>query len=799
MLPLWQWLLDLEQIDLRSATDFSLQWQAPLAEWMWFVILVVVPLYVYLIYRHEPGRRDRRLIMAGGRALTILLTLLLLCRPVLVSRHDRLEPSTVAIMLDQSASMAGCDRYSVEDRERLGALVPHGASASGCSRWDVARAILTADNQAMLRNLLHDHQLRVFRFAGSASDEQDIDSAEEAATLARDLADEAASGPETRIASCLQQAFEACIDAHLTSIVIISDGQPTEETDWRRVLALSRTRGSPVFVLAIGSPEGFQDLALREVQADEQVFLADRVAVRCRVQNTGLAAGVPFEIVLRDAATGEALARRQLHTQEGDAMQEVELQYQPRLSGVHQLLLEIPALEGELETANNAQQLQVQVVDDKVRVLYVDGYPRYEYRYLKNILLREPSIDCSILLLSADADFAQEGEEPIRRLPASMEELEEYDVILFGDVDPKEGWISVAQMELVAEFVNRRGGGFGLIAGERYSAVRFKGTPLERLIPIDLREGSGPDPSAAARNAPYRPQLTAAGRESQILRLLLDQQETEETFQHLPPWYWCSTTAALKPGTEVLLAHPSLSQDGSPLPLVAVGRYGAGRVYYQGADDTWRWRRQEGEGFFDTYWIQVVRHLARNKKFRPATAVTLRSRQQWIDEHARVEMTLEFEDATQSAALPDAVTVVVSSATGAKLGEAPLNRLTAHSRRFEGSYQPTSTGQIEFVFNPEAYALAGPSVHAWVEVERQSLESRKPQANLELMADLAQQTGGKLLRPWEAQTLDDHIPQRQYVIPDDVRESIWDSKLVLLVFLGMVTSEWILRKLSGLA
>lgn len=647
-----------------------------------------------------------------------------------------------------------------------------------------------------MTHLLAKHELRLYRFAGSVSESIDVRTLHDLPRVRDRLQSEKPIGQETHIDGALEVIFKECLDVHLAAIVLLTDGQPTNQPDWSKVTDLARTRGTPIFVVLIGSSEPPRDLAVREARAEQQVYLGDVVAVHCGVRETGLPPGTPFTVQLRDALTDEVHARQTLQAGGGETEHAVELQFVARATGLQKLIVEVPPLPEEMETDNNAQQIQINVVDQQIKVLYVDGYPRYEYRYLKNTLLRETSIVSSMLLLSADREFPQEGDEPIRRLPRDAEELSDFDVILFGDVDPREGWISDTQMELIVEFVNHGGGGFGLIAGEHYTPARFAGTPLERLIPVEVR-------SAAARSttiagAPFIPRLTAAGRDSALLRLVLDREQADQVLQELPPWYWYYAPCEPRPGSEVILEHPDSDPQHDPLPLVVVGRSGAGRTFYQGSDDTWRWRRHRGEGFFDTYWTQVIRYLARNKKFRTGSGITLRTDQRKVDRHRPVVVSLEFEEASQCAALPDTVQADLRNAVGVRLGEVSLTRLTANSRYFQGSYLPATTGQQEITFDPERYLLDDPPISTLIDVEPQTLENREPQANLALMTELADATGGAVVEPTQLASLLERIPDKQVVIPDDVTESIWDSRLALMIFVLLITTEWIMRKRSGL-
>jgi len=178
------------------------------------------------------------------------------------------------------------------------------------------------------------------------------------------------------------------------------------------------------------------------------------------------------------------------------------------------------------------------VVDSSINVLYVDGYPRWEYRYIKNAMIRDSTVNISCLLTSADVGFAQEGDDPIpntntpdrgtkfpgpvARFPESIEEMLPYDVVLFGDVDPLE--FTDRQLQLVVDFVEKRGGGFGMIAGPKWSPLAFRNSPLEAVLPVNVSRVQ-PDDSATWIADGFRPVLTPSGEASTIFRFFTDVQQ----------------------------------------------------------------------------------------------------------------------------------------------------------------------------------------------------------------------------------------------------------------------------------
>jgi uncharacterized membrane protein len=260
-----------------------------------------------------------------------------------------------------------------------------------------------------------------------------------------------------------------------------------------------------------------------------------------------------------------------------------------------------------------------------VKVLYVEGTPRWEYRYLKNAMLRQPSVRISCLLTSADLGFTQEGSRadpkigfpgPLQRFPAKAEELAAFDVLLLGDVDPRQ--FTDAQLAMIADFV-RKGGGLGVAAGPRYTPSAYRKSPLAELLPVNV-EKVEPDGKDAQFPDGFQPALTDAGRASPIFRAWREGREAREkgrgAEKDYEPLYWYCRGVTARPaadGAEVLATHPTARADGNPVPLLVIGRCGKGRTLFSGIDDSWRWRFAANDDVFAGYWLEQFRYLAGGK------------------------------------------------------------------------------------------------------------------------------------------------------------------------------------------
>ncbi|MBU0716666.1 MAG: hypothetical protein KJ749_00320 [Planctomycetes bacterium] len=634
----------------------------------------------------------------------------------------------------------------------------------------------------------------------------------------------AADGSRTDGAGAIAQAIDDARGRRLAAIIIASDGRATESSNLEDALDLARGRQIPIYPLRIGSPRRPRDIDVGPLRADGTVFVKDRLAVETVLSASGLAESTPVTVQLIDEQTKEMVASREVTFDSGATTATVELVVQPIRTGLIRYRLEAVPLPNEEVTENNGSTIDVRIIDERLRVLYVEGYPRYEYRYLKNALLREETISLSVLLLEADEGFVQEGTEPIRRFPNTPEELNRYDVVLFGDVDPRAGWLTQAQMKMLLDYVGYRGGGFGLLAGERAAPGRFRGTPLEKLVPVRIagQADEGLDERSAGS---YRLDLTPEGRRSRLFQTGPEGESwwggDDREGGVLPALYWVARTAGPKPGATVLAYTVSLPGGGDdasaadPIPLVVTSRYGAGNVFFQATDDTWRWRRHTGEHLHDTYWVRVVRELMRADILAQSRQVVIRTDARVYEYGAAARVRVEVLDPELTVANPEKMEIVVTrigeaaegqttiprasrSANSLIVGRFSVDRIGVNSNRYEGTYLPPDPGRFRLTVEglPELVESGGPA--AVFHVKLPDAEASRREADHTALERMAGASGGAVIELDELEAAFGAIPDRSAQIPNDITEPLWDSKLALVLFLLLMTVEWTLRKAFGL-
>jgi uncharacterized membrane protein len=435
-------------------------------------------------------------------------------------------------------------------------------------------------------------------------------------------------------------------------------------------------------------------------------------------------------------------------------------------------------------------------------VLFVEGYPRWEYRYLKNVIIREKQIESSIMLLSADRDFAQEGNQPITRLPRSPEEFAPYDVIILGDVPAT--FFSPEQLEMIRGHVAERGAGLLWIGGERFAPRTYAGTVLADLLPL---RGSLNIPPVGR---PVTMVPTELASQMGLLRLggdgidewPADLADTTAGWSQLQ-WAQRIEPGRLKPTAEVL-AETASEYHGAQLPLVVQMRYGAGLVIYCATDEIWRWRYGRGELLPERFWVQIVRRLGRESLAGSGEPARLEVTPRRLTSTQSIMVELELIDARLYDEARSGIAAVVETADGQavaeldlRLAQAPLAPGQGAPARYTAVWRPGVTGQLRVrVDDP---ALAGERLQVPVEVVAPDDELRHPETDHPLLEALAAQTDGQVVPPAELGDLAALLPNRSVRTVNPLTERIWDTPLVFALVLLLLAGEWVGRKVVRLA
>ena len=785
--PHWlERLLGIESPDVGEGTAWTIEHAWTWAPWATLLVAAAMVALVVAIYLREGAVASRwtRALLIGLRLGVLLLVAFLLAEVVLSLQRTGLP--YVAVLVDTSGSMSTADRYREESwRAQLRARVENQGFDEP-TRLNLAKTVLLENDAALLRSIAEDYRLRLYFVSQSAELQNG-----EFDQLVAGLSAAEPFGEATRLGAAVRQVLGELRGTPPAGLVLLTDGINTEGESLGEAALLARRKGVPLLAVALGDEQPVRDIELADLLVDEVVFVDDIMYFDVKLTSTGYE-GRNVDLVLRLRDDSTPLARLPVRLGADGVSQRVRLPYRPTQVGEFEYVVEIQPLEDEVNPGNNSQQRMVSVRKEQIRVLLVQSYPNYEFRYLKHLLERDSTIELKTVLQEADPEYAEQDRTALRVFPMRREELFDYDVLIFGDVDPS--FMSVSIMENINAFVQERGGGLILIAGPVFSPLAFRGTPLAPLFPIEL------DDSPASRGGTtegfvVRP--TELGLASPPLQLGDTPDETERIWQHLPALYWCFEASELKPAARVLAEHPTrLSDDGRPLPIFALQFAGAGKVLYHATDDTWRWRYQVGDVFFARYWVQTIRFLSRAKLLGKDRSAELTTDRREYRRGEPVRLRVRFVDERLAPAQDDGVTVVLER-EGHQRRQLTLRRSSAGRGIFEGTYPRSTEG----------------SYHAWVATP--TLEGRAPAADFVVVVPPGEferlqmdkrelqracdETHGALFTMAHVDQLRKALPKgRQIPVEALPPIALWNKWPWLLLFLTMIVSEWILRKRLGL-
>jgi len=794
------------QLRSLSAGGEGVEWRfaRPLPAWGWLFIALGCGTVAWWGYWRLLGPRPARIALASLRALLLALLAVLLAGPELVRENERTEKDWVVVLADRSASM------TVED-------VPSSSLvADGRSTREAQLAATLRGAWPTLSALAADRNVLFQGFDANAFDLRTVEgNTPGSPPSGLDLGEP--RGRRTAIGAALDGTVRRLAGRAVAGIVLLSDGRSSDAPS-RALLRQLADRRIPVFAVPLGSATPLPDLAVGRVEAPSAAFIGDIVPVTVAIEglpaDPELRAGVRVQLV--DDATGLVLDERRPEAVpsvpglEGAAPPStgVTLSAKPDAAGGAswsvRLVLDTPDLTG----ANNAAQVRIELVDRPLRVVYFDGYPRWEYRYLKNLLLRERSIRSSTLLLAPDRRYLQEGTDVLDGLPRSQETWNAFDVVVLGDLRP--ALFSDEQLRQIRALVAERGAGLLWIGGGAATPGAWRGTPLADLLPFTLGGASGESTGPTPWTQPVLLRPGPAARRYGVLQLgergdpswpeVLTRPElgwnTLKWAQRIEP-------ATLKPTAEVMAE--AVAAAGEAAPLVMTMRYGAGRVVYVATDETWRFRYGRGETLPERFWIPLIRLLARESLGRSGKAATIEVNPERASAGQQVQVAVRLLDQSFAERRPPSITVRIAregdlTGSPAQLflkpeaagdSEATVDTFTAPWLTTEPGVYTVDSGDP---------LIAGLGLEARVEVILPEDELRSPQTDHPLLTSLAAETGGQVLTPDRLAELPTLLPNREVRLqgtPDI--ETLWDKPVVWTLLMLLLTSEWIGRRVVKLS
>ena len=310
--------------------------------------------------------------------------------------------------------------------------------------------------------------------------------------------------------------------------------------------------------------------------------------------------------------------------------------WEPTSLGNYTLTMELPEWTAAAPRIDRRKQptilSDISIRTEKLNVLVVESYPRWEYRYLRNAMMRDPGVDVDVLLLHPELGPGS-GLNYIQKFPETREQLAKYDVVFLGDVgigkpsplgSAKHDELTPEQCDMLRGLVDQQGSGLVFMPGARGRQLTFLDHSIGDLIPVQY-EDNRPQKNQwdeyghwATREVRFK--LTSTGRGHTLTKFNPDEFQNEVIWKNLPGYFWCAAVERARPGSQVLATHESKRGQAGYLPILATRPWGAGEVLFMGTDAAWRWRRGVEDVYHYNFWGQVIRWMAHKRRWPRAKA-----------------------------------------------------------------------------------------------------------------------------------------------------------------------------------
>ncbi len=729
---------------------------APL--WLYLALVLGTAVLIIWFYRHRHVAMHRRdhVVLALARTVALAIIVLALFQPVLTVTTTEARGNIVVVLLDDSYSMR------IQDH-------------AGRPRSAFVREAFAPATGDITRLLAQRFALRFFRFAGDATPLQEHDMA--------------FSGHKTDLVRALADVHHELSDPAVAAVVIVSDGAVTQTAPLDQVLSSFRLAGVPIYTVGVGQTAFAKDIELTSVGMPRRALKGSAISAHVLINHRGVD-NERVKLLIED--DGQLVAVQEVTLLPNQPAQAVEARLIAQQPGVRQLKFHIMPVAGEITADNNARNLVLSVGDRRQPILHFEGEPRFEVKFIRRAVAKDDAVRIVSLVRTAEHKYYRLGVEHPQELadgfPQRREDLFAYRGLILGSVEAS--YFTSAQLQMIADFVGRRGGSLLLLGGRRaFTSGGYLGTALAALSPVVLE--TQPEPTFQTEIA-VRP--TATGKTHPLTTGVVGG-TPGRSWTTLPPLTALHPLRRVKPGALILLEGraPTLP---APLPVLTQQRFGRGQVLALNAQDTWRWQMHQDVPLDDQshemFWRQVLRWLAQSAPNR----VTIQTAAQDVSAQESVEITAEVMDAGYLPQNNADVDLRVTTPLGDRL-RLPMTWLPASDGVYHARFTPPHAGVYDLqVEVPTENGLETTVDH--IQVGATMREYFQAEMRESLLRRLADETGGRFYAAHDAAQLADAITSARASVAVQQRLQLWDMPAGLLLLLMLLSLEWIYRRRRGL-
>ena len=728
-------------------------WQMALALPLLFA--AVLALLGYLWIRRGLAARDLAAI-ALLRSLSIAVILFALSRPLLEVTSETPQPGVVAILLDNSISM------------RL--------DGDGGARHEFIEREFDAANGALLGALRERFDTRLFAFGSESA-------------VLDDAASLSFADGDSDLGQALAFARQSLRGEPLAGLVVVSDGATRQSARLEQELLALSAAGTPVYTVGLGPGSYPRDIELAGVRLPRSVLKGSLLNAELTIRQQGYDTGI---VELRVEDDNRILHKQQLRLD--NPIQRVLVPLSAEESGVRQLRFTLEPQPGEAIVENNGRSTVLSVERERRRLLYYEGEPRFELKFVRRAVADDRQLAVTGLVRTADAKYLRLGIESRKQLrdgfPTTREELFAYDAVILGSVEST--LLSREQQEMLVEFVNRRGGSLLLLGGRHaFAEGGYRESPLNDLLPVVLEPQPRPDFTRRLRIEP-----TPAALAHPALRLDAEREKSNQRWSGLPPLTTVNPIREIRPGATLLLRGMASGEE--PFVALAFQRFGRGKVVAFPLQNTWAWQLnrdiEPDDQTHETLWRQMLRWLVEDVPGR--LDLTLSTQRTHTGGTVRLRGEILRPDFTpDDSAVAEAI--LISPKGVEKI--LPLSKNPGLRGVYEAEIMAEEAGdyllQIEYLDGDRTRQSREVRFLASTEGD----EYHGSEMNVALLSDIAERSGGRFFGASESRALPAAVEARQSGARVLQRHELWDMPILFFLLVMLLTAEWAWRRWRRLA
>jgi uncharacterized membrane protein len=729
----------------------------------WMLAALILAVMALLAWRIRSRLPEAAPNLRGWRAVTIwlmqsallALLLLLLWQPAISVAELKPQQNIIAVIMDDSRSMSIADE--------------------GAPRQ--VRAVEALDN-GVLAELRKKFQVRLYKMDRGLSAVSDFKQLQ-------------ASAAVTHIGDGLKQLSDETSDLPLGAVVLLSDGGENSGGLDRNAISALRNRRIPVHTVGFGKEHMGHDVEIGDATVAPRALADSRLAATVNFHQYGYAG---HKAMLRVRDGDKVLAAREITLGADGALQTELIPFSAGTAGPKALQFSIDALDGEENRFNNAVTRLVKVESDERRVLYVEGEPRWEFKFIRRAEDDDRIVKIVSMLRTTENKLYWQGWQGIETpqsmaagFPSTAEALFKYHAIILGSVEAS--YFTAAQQDLIKQFVDRRGGGLLMLGGGRFALSEggWGASPVAETLPVTLPTGKGTfqrDPATAV--------LTSAGADSTITRLAEDPAQNAEKWKKLPYLMNYQDPGKAKPGAATLL---DMTVNNRTMPLLITQNYGRGRTSVLATGGTWRWQMSMPveDQSHEMFWRQLLRWLVTDSPGQITTSVP--NPMLFDDGRIQISADVREKDYTPAADATVVAHILGPEGTASEVEMAPDPNTPGV---FHADWNAEKSGR----YVAQITAKRGNEELGQDELDFQRMdgvaENFHTEQNRPLLESLASQTGGRYWRPQDLSKLPSEISYSEAGITIRDTKELWNMPAVFLVLLLLCGGEWLLRRKWGI-